>query len=285
MAKKAKQDEPSPPAAQDHPSPDLNSQAHLSTSAPASPDISAEDQTSDNQPASASSETEAPQAAAPYSVAATEPVPAIPPADQSPEQPKQSWLKQLLVFLFNPASKFGRFNRRLLRWTAFTAVIFALGVLTTYLLLFQPVVEQLTLVNNALQQSQQAHLQTQVEVLEARQKADQLEISEKAARTEALQLQNRLVLVQWINQTNAARAAVARKDGAAALSALRESRLLMETIYPVIKSYNSGQADALKALLELAQADLTRDSRLVQEDLDRLLSELTTLETQLFTKP
>jgi hypothetical protein len=198
---------------------------------------------------------------------------------------RPGWLKRFLAFWFNPDSKLGRFNRSMLRWTAFISGFFALGMLSTYLLLYRPTLEQQQALNASLERSQKALMDAQVDLLETRQKVSRLEESEKTARSELERSQNRLLLLQWLNQTNAARAAVARRDGTAALDALRESRSLMEKLYPVIKNQNASQADALKALLDLAQADLARDTRLVQEDLDRLLKELTLLDQQMYAKP
>lgn len=200
--------------------------------------------------------------------------------------PKPSLIQRLFRFLYRPDTRLGRFMRKATRWAAIGVSLFALGVLAVYLGLYQPVEQERSQIK-----ATHARLVQTVTSAEVTLEAARRNLAEEQARSQRLNSEQGSRLdnaasysnfLQLLNQVNSGRLALAKKDGAAAVIAFREMRTTFAKFLPLVQAQDAALANGLKALFDLAQADLSRDPRLAQEDLDRLYADLLKLESMLF---
>ncbi len=173
--------------------------------------------------------------------------------------------------LFDPETRLGRRMRTFTRGLGWAVGMFALGLLTSYVLLFQPLVRRYSTAQVELAQTSAA-----LETLQGDLKLSQSSLagSEKERKTAAAQLANVQMRVE-VQRAKAkvveTRLALAQKDNAAARLALGEVEKIFTDLKPGL-SAASGQS--LDQVLALAKSDITREANLADQDLQRLLSEL-----------
>lgn len=202
------------------------------------------------------------------------------PENASGERPKAPGLKtpsggqRVLYSVTSPETRTGRFFRGLLRWTALVIGLFALGLLTAYLLLYRPTARQL---ENANQQA----TQTAGELQKARQDLAGARQNMQSAQTQAGEVQDRLdveiarsQILRAMNSLTLTRMAIQSNNKAGAVKNLDTAQGYLEAMLPVLSKRDPKQADTLKALFTLTKNDLDRDMKLAGQDLDRLQSEL-----------
>jgi hypothetical protein len=188
-------------------------------------------------------------------------------APEPPPPPK----KGLFHRLFDPETRFGRGNRAFTRGLGLVVGLFALGLLTGYTLLYQPLEKryragqvELTQANAALETLHADLKLAQSSLLGAEQER-------KTTSTALAKAQARLDVQRAKVKVVETRLALAQKDNPAARLALGDAEKIFILIKPAL---STDEAKSLDQVLALAKSDITRDSSLADQDLERLLSEL-----------
>ena len=220
-------------------------------------------------------ESESPQA---------EPEPPLPAAETlSEEKPKRSFFYKLL----SPETRIGRFMRPFLRITATVIGFFALGFLTTYILLYRPARSAYENTYKSLEETttQLEETQTQLETSQA-EYAD----LETKSQTEIenlnkdLDLANtRINFLKYKNNINLARRALVYDDeGATALEALNDAEDDLNNLIPSLEEIDPILAGLLSDRLSVVQGELVRDPDQAALELEKLYNTLLEFEMELF---
>jgi hypothetical protein len=188
-------------------------------------------------------------------------------APEPPPPPK----KGLFHRLYDPQTRFGRGNRAFTRGLGLVVGLFALGLLTGYTLLFQPLEK-----SYRAEQVQQAQANAALESLHADLKSAQsslvdAEQERKTTAAELVKAQARLDVQRAMVKVVETRLALAQKDSAAARLALGEAEKIFLAMKPAL---SAEEAKSLDQVLALAKSDLPRGANLADQDLVRLISEL-----------
>jgi hypothetical protein len=195
-------------------------------------------------------------------------------AAEAPPPPKKGFLQRL----FDPTTRFGRGMRAFTRGLGLVVGLYALGLLTTYVLLYQPMERR-----HRAAQAELDQMSAAVETLRGDLKLSQSSLagSEQQRQTAADELARAQARVDGLNARALAletRLALARKDDAAARLALGDLEQALKTLKPAL---NTTGGESLDKVLALVKSDLSRDARLADEDLQRLLSELELIDQAL----
>ena len=195
-------------------------------------------------------------------------------AAEAPPPPKKGFLQRL----FDPTTRFGRGMRTFTRGLGLVVGLYALGLLTTYVLLFQPLERR-----HRAAQAELAQMSAAVETLRGDLKLSQSSLAgaEQQRRTAADELARAQARADGLNARALAletRLALARKDDAAARLALSDLEQALKTLKPAL---DTAGGESLDKVLALVKSDLSRDARLADEDLQRLLSELELIDQSL----
>lgn len=189
-----------------------------------------------------------------------------------------SFGQRLGRFFFSSETRFGRFNRALLRYTVIILAALAIGAGLIYFLLYQPYVSSA----QAELQTTSARLDESQSLLEAaRQENDELRAQAEEAMT-ALEAANaRVQVLKVLHHTSVARLALMDKNGPAAQQALTAAKTELERLLPLVRQIDGELADLLKGRLELAIGELTRDPKAALSDLE-ILSRMLELQEKFF---
>lgn len=202
-----------------------------------------------------------------------QPASPIQPAAET-ETPSQPESKGLLLFLFNPQTRLGRFMRRLVRGLAVFAVIFAIGFLTAYLLLYRP---ERAARMEALQQSANLEQQLNETKTELTKTAADLKTVQERYNTEktrADKLTIRVQIAAVIQSALEAQNALANRETGIARQAVNSAKSALEAVQPAIAEKNPALADDLMTRLQLAISEMERDPKTAQKDLSILVDTL-----------
>lgn len=189
-----------------------------------------------------------------------------------PEKPPR---KNLFQWWFNPESRFGRFNRRLLRSLVIIVVLFGLGVASLYFLRYQPLQRQYN--------ENQAKLDAALENLNS--------LTSQAAtlRASSANLQesndSRLVetgLLRLQRDAAQARAELLAGKPESASAALVSAGKTLTPLAAAFKGADSSLAAAIQARLDLARTEITSDPKTAASDLVILAQQLDEMEALLF---
>lgn len=188
----------------------------------------------------------------------------------------------VLYTLFSHETRTGRILRPVLRWAGTITGLFALGLLTGYLALYQPSLRenadlsgQLSLTQNQLRtrESDLASRITERDALQKKLAQSEAELSTARARNDLL----------WVlDDVNNARVALVNKDGVAAKNALDQAQMDLARVLPTLEKADKNMADITKSRLELASKELVIDPQAAQADLNKLQSDLVSLINRLF---
>jgi hypothetical protein len=206
----------------------------------------------------------------------SEPTPA--PAGAKPGPAKAATLTPQVVkpkkTLFGGDSKAGRALRAVVRTVAFIVGFFALGFFTAYMLLYRPV--QLENKTNILElnQARQDLEQKQTELDRAALTFLGVEAQNKQLTADLEKTQAQLVVANTLNKLAEVNLKLAANDTAAARLSLEQAEKLLNASLPQLEKLGAAQSDTLSQLFTLVRNDLNRDTRLAQQDLERLNSEL-----------
>ncbi len=199
---------------------------------------------------------------------------AVVPAATRPEQPRRSWFSRL----FSPDTRAGRFLRPFLRGVALFVGAFALGMLVTYLVIFQPIQAQLQSTQAALATTQQQLDTSQTALAAAQTDVEQLNTQTTSLQQSVDTAKTRVHLLLLTKNVKDAQLALLNKNGAAAQKALDAAKQELTTIQPALQKVNANVAEGIKLRLDLASSELTRDPKTAQSDLDILNTNLTLLD-------
>lgn len=176
--------------------------------------------------------------------------------------------------LLDKETRGGRAVRATIRTIGFIVGFYALGFFTAYTLFFQP-----------LQRSTRA-LDAEVAQLRTDLEAKQTELDRAALtflgveeeneqlREDLDQLRLHSSVLQALVQVSDARLKLAGNDVAAARLSLNRAEQTLQSSLPKLEALGVASADTLSQLFELARTDLGRNTRLAEQDLARLTSEL-----------
>jgi len=202
------------------------------------------------------------------------------PAEPTPAK-KGSAFGRFFRHVFSPDTRTGKIVRPILRGLAVTVGFFALGVLLTYIVLFQPIDQRYRETRANLEQAQ-AELKAKQKELD---EAALTFIGAESERNQAIELrdtlESRLLVWQGMSKVADVRLALAKKDTAAAKLALKEVETHLETALPEWEKLGAAQATTFDQLLALVNDDINRNTTLADQDLERLVSELMLIEQNL----
>lgn len=203
------------------------------------------------------------------------------PAPEAPVQPT-SRTRRVLRALFSPETRTGKIMRPLLRWLGTIIGLFALGLVSAYLLLYLPTTRQKDAALWQFNQSQNMvkTLEADVKACTAERDALQKKLTQAATDLSKAQAKNDLLLV--LVSINNARVALVNKDGPGAKTALDQAQVDLPRALPVLEKLDKTIADVLKSRLELASKELVIDPQAAQSDLDKLQADLLNLFATLF---
>ncbi len=205
-------------------------------------------------------------------------------AAELPAEPlpvKGSAVGRFFRHIFSPNTRTGKVVRPLLRGLAVTVGFFALGVLLTYLALYQPVEKRYRETKAGLEQAQ-ADLKAKQQELD---EAALTFVGAQAERNQAVDmratLEGQLLVWQGLSKVSDVRLALAKKDTAAAKLALAELEKHLATSVPEWEKMGAAQATTFNQLLVLVKDDINRNTTHADQDLERLVSELMLVEQTL----
>ncbi len=210
-----------------------------------------------------------------------EPVGTVTVVPAPPEQPRRSWFQRVLYALFSPETRAGRFMRPFLRVLALVVGVFALGVLSAYLLIYMPANAQLKDAQSQLATVQQQLAGSQSSLATARASTGQLntQVATLSAQTDAGKTRVHLLLLT--TAVKKAQLALINKDGPTAQKSLDTAKQELAKIQPALQKLNPSVAEGLALRLDLASSELVRDPKTAQSDLDILNTNLTLLDEML----
>jgi multidrug resistance efflux pump len=177
----------------------------------------------------------------------------------------------LLYLLFSPQTRVGRILRPVLRWSAFTVALLAVGLLSGYLLLYQPTSKQLDAANARVQTLEEQLGSSQQALDEAGKKSAAMQKSLDAAQADVARYAT-------LYHLNTARQAVISKNGDAARTALKSAQTSLNTLTPLLKGQDSETVSLLGKRLELAVSELNREPGMAAKDMEILIADLLKLE-------
>lgn len=183
--------------------------------------------------------------------------------------------------LFGGDTRAGRALRAVIRTIAFVVGFFALGFFTTYLLLYRPLQNQYKAVNAQLTQVTQELEQKQSDLDKASLTFLGVQNQNKQLTDDLEKARAQIVVVQTLNTLGQVSQNLTAKDSAAALLSLDKAQNQLNASLPQLEKLGAAQADTLSQLFALVRNDISRDTRLAQQDLDRLNSELMLIESNL----
>ena len=201
----------------------------------------------------------------------------------SEEKPQHSFFYKLL----SPETRIGRFMRPFLRITATVIGFFALGFLTTYILLYRPARSAYEDTFKNLEQTTTQLEETQTQLETSRSEYADLETKsqdEIDQLKEDLDLANtRINFLKYKNNINLARRALVFDDeGATALEALNDAEDDLNDLLPSLEKIDPILVGLLGDRLSVVKGELVRDPDQAALELEKLYSDLLEFEMELF---
>ncbi len=200
-----------------------------------------------------------------------------------PLPPKQK-RGSLLELLFSSATRSGRMMRAVLRWLAAITGLFGLGLLTGYLLLYQPTQTELEAAQLQLKQANQSLLLKDQSIQTAKTDSSQVQTTLKQAQDDLKKAASENEILMVLVSVSNARVALVIKDGPTAKTAIEQAQAGLAKSQPYLESVDKTKFDVLKTRLDLAAKELISDPQAAQTDLDKLAADLTELRLKLFKK-
>jgi hypothetical protein len=205
--------------------------------------------------------------------------PTVTDRPKAPDLKTPSGTQRVRYSLLSPETRTGRFLRGTLRVLALVVGLFALGLLSAYLLLYRPTQQELKNANLQATQSAAEIQKIRADLSGAQQN---LQTSRNQAEQAKSQLETEVARVQVLRAINAvtlAQMAVQGGNKAGAVKALDTAQGYLQAVQPLLQKRDSQQISTLLALFTLAKNDLDRDLKLAGQDLERLQSELQRAES------
>lgn len=191
----------------------------------------------------------------------------------SPEIPKPP-RPSLWARLLNKETKSGRAMRSLIRALGVIVGFYALGFFTVYTLFYQPLQRSSQAVNAEVAQLRSDLEQTQTDLDRAALTFLGVEKENQQLAEDLDKARARASILQALVQVREARLNVALNDIAAARLAVDRAEESLEASLPQLQALGVASGDTFTQLFGLVRDDLGRNTRLAEQDLERLTSEL-----------
>jgi hypothetical protein len=204
-------------------------------------------------------------------------IPAAPP----PPEKKGSAFSRFLNHLFSPDTRTGRMMRPLTRGLGLVVGLFALGLLSGYVLLYQPLERSYRSAAGQLERDRQIQADQEEKLRKASDSLVGTENQRKQAASDLEKVQARMGLAQVQTQIVTARLALAQNDTVAVKTAFSQVETGLKAVQPQLTDLGVTKLDSLNTVLTLAKGDLERDAHLVDQDLQRLASEVQLIDQSL----
>ncbi len=178
-------------------------------------------------------------------------------------------------------SRFGRLLRSLLRWSAGLLVVFALGILATWLIRVRPQSANLAELRSDLDaaQGEISALQSEVNALRP------LRGENTALKEELESTVKHLDLLRVLVDVTSARLALEQEDPTSARAALGATDDRLEALEAGLTGQNAQTVGGMRDRLVLVLDELETDAFAARRDLEILANNLLALERSLFTEP
>ena len=201
-------------------------------------------------------------------------------AEEIPSAPKKpGWMKRFMAWLFNDESRFGRFNKSLLRLITIIVILFAAGVLVTYFVLYQPVKNQLvdsttTLKDVTVQLNENIATLDEVEAAldDMTTAYDDLadDYAYTTAQNQLLRMYTKVVDAQMLIQT---------KSYTEAKKELADAREILDDVLPELTKVNKTDAERLDSRLDLVISEFGNDVKAAESDLEVMVTWILEFDT------
>jgi hypothetical protein len=181
----------------------------------------------------------------------------------------------------SPDTRAGRSVRATIRALGLIVGFYALGFFTAYILFFQPLQRRSASSQGELAALRSQLTQQQSQLDQAAATLQGADAQRKQSDTSLAKTNARVAVLQALNQVSSARLSLARQDATSASLAFGNADKLVKAALPDMVRLGAAQSTTLTAVLDLAKADLSRDAKLADQDLDRLASELLLVDQNL----
>lgn len=206
---------------------------------------------------------------------------------ESPERPHAPEIKppsgrrRIAYTLFHRDTRTGRFLRSVLRDLLFFVILAGIGALAVYLLLYRPLDQQLQQTQSQAAQTAADLKQAQADLETARQEQAAAEASAGQDRERLTKELTRVQILRTMSALKTAQVAIQAKDKAAAARALDTAENTVKQASTRLEKVDSNAPSNLQALFTLVRNGLDRDLTVADQDLERLLAELSRLDNVL----
>ena len=200
--------------------------------------------------------------------------------EEAPSGPKKpGWMKRFMAWLFNDESRFGRFNKSLLRLITVIVVLFAAGVLAAYFILYRPAKSQLTDTTAVLKDTT-TQLNENIATLDEVEAAlddmttayDDLteDYAYTTAQNQLLRMYAKVVDAQMLIQT---------KNYTEAKKQLADAREILDDVLPELTKVNETDAERLDSRLDLVISEFGNDVKAAESDLEVMVTWILEMDT------
>jgi len=200
------------------------------------------------------------------------------PKPTPPAAPK----KNFFGTLYNKETRLGRFNRAASRWTALVLSLFALGLLTGYILLYRPT-------QQSFEQTQASYKQTAQDLVNAQKKVQDLTATNTSLSNQVLTLNQNMdrasqhvQILQLIKSLQIARLALDNQDPVATRQMLVTSRAALNNLTPAIDKNSPGSSKTMQTRLDLILNEIDQNPKTAGADVDVLVNQLLDYEKSNF---
>jgi hypothetical protein len=199
----------------------------------------------------------------------------LPPEPPKPQKPS------LWARLLDKETRRGRATRAFIRALGTIVGLYALGFFTAYTLLYQPLQRQ-----NRVTESEATQLRASLEEKQAELDKAALTFLGVEKLNEQLsgdleRAQAQVAVLRALVQVGEARLKLAGNDASAAHLALNQAEQTLQGSMTQLEKLGTARKETFQQLFELVRNDLGRSSRLAEQDLERLTSELQLLSESL----
>jgi len=199
----------------------------------------------------------------------------LPPEPPKPQKPS------LWARLLDKETRRGRATRAFIRALGTIVGLYALGFFTAYTLLYQPLQRQ-----NRVTESEATQLRASLEEKQAELDKAALTFLGVEKLNEQLsgdleRAQAQVAVLRALVQVGEARLKLAGNDASAARLALNQAEQTLQGSMTQLEKLGTARKETFQQLFELVRNDLGRSSRLAEQDLERLTSELQLLSESL----
>jgi hypothetical protein len=203
----------------------------------------------------------------------------------APKSKSPSALGRFFHFMYNRDTRLGRFNRLALRWFAIVVSLFAVGLLTGYVVLYRPAQNELKNLKAQSELDQQKISGLTNKVQDLTQQNSTLTGQKQELTTSLSAANDQLQLLQMVGQLQTARLYIEKKDYSAARKALLESRTALPKLTSIIEKQDSTLPKTMQTRLDLVLGELDSSPQTAASDTEILITLLLDAENKLAGTP